>query len=583
MSHDSINQVPNNRPQCSEVPDHIFDREWRNKKREDSREAPGNISINSNPGVDASQPPYEVNEDILDPGVITQNLRIEALDPSFSLHELLQSHDINFTLSPESHQIDIKYRSPFSWTVWKKTGVLCGAFIAALLAAYSAGAYALASEPLRAKWQVTSAEYNVGITLFVAGFGFAPMIMAPVSEAHGRYWVFVGAGAVFFLGTLGCAITSSYAGMLISRLVTGSGASIFATLVGGVVSDLFHKEDRNTPMALYTMSIMIGTGLGPLVSGVVADALGWKWIFWLQLIAIGLTTLSIFFFFDETRSNVLLNRKCASLNQLYAETRLCTTKECEQSVRHPRPIRLHFQAEQKDVPRINLAYIGRSFAFPLKLLVTEPVVFWFSAWVSFAWAILYMQFSSIGLTFRDVYRFTNTEVGAVYTAVVAGSTLSTAISIVQDPILRRLWPHRMATPEGRLHSACIQSVLLPAGLFWFGWTARRSISWAVPATAVGACTMGIFSIYLAVFNYLADTYHRYASSALAAQSMCRNLLAGIFPLVTDIMLRNLTYAGAGSLLGGIGVLLTGIPWLLSLFGQTIRARSSFARELLEGQ
>lgn len=32
--------------------------------------------------------------------------------------------------------------------------------------------------------------------------------------------------------------------------------------------------------------------------------------------------------------------------------------------------------------------------------------------------------------------------------------------------------------------------------------------------------MGIFSVYLAVFNYLADTYHRYASSAIAAQSCC---------------------------------------------------------------
>lgn len=41
---------------------------------------------------------------------------------------------------------------------------------------------------------------------------------------------------------------------------------------------------------------------------------------------------------------------------------------------------------------------------------------------------------------------------------------------------------------------------------------------------------GIFSIYLAVFNYLADSYHRYASSALAAQSFSRNMLAGAFPL-----------------------------------------------------
>lgn len=62
--------------------------------------------------------------------------------------------------------------------------------------------------------------------------------------------------------------------------------------------------------------------------------------------------------------------------------------------------------------------------------------------------------------------------------------------------------------------------MMPAGLFWFGWTSFPSIPWIVPSLAVGCATMGIFSIYLAVFNYLADTYHRYASSALAAQSCC---------------------------------------------------------------
>ena len=53
--------------------------------------------------------------------------------------------------------------------------------------------------------------------------------------------------------------------------------------------------------------------------------------------------------------------------------------------------------------------------------------------------------------------------------------------------------------------------------------------------------MGIFSIYLAVFNYLADTYHRYASSALAAQSFCAFLSS---PL-RRAMLYGLTVLKAG--------------------------------------
>lgn len=101
-----------------------------------------------------------------------------------------------------------------------------------------------------------------------------------------------------------------------------------------------------------------------------------------------------------------------------------------------------------------------------------------------------------------------------------GVILATIMSIGQDKIASRfkLLP---PTAEGRLYFSCIESAFMPIGLFWFGWTSYPSIPYIVPALAVGCATMGIFSIYLAVFNYLADTYHRYASSAIAAQSCCK--------------------------------------------------------------
>ena len=510
----------------------------------------------------------------------TQLLGLDALDLTFSLPDLLiaKGFDASYASQYADHVLEgtctRKYLSPYSWPMGRKVLVLCGPFVASTLAAYSAGAYALASEPLRDLWRLTYAEYNAGITLFVAGFGFAPMILAPFSEAYGRYSVFVGAGVVFVLGTLGCAVTASYAGMMISRFITGSGASIFATLTAGVISDLFAKEDRNTPMALYSLTVMVGTGLGPLISGILISYLEWKWIFYVQIISVGVTTLVIGFFFKETRSNVILKAKCERLNKLHHDITQLPSPSPLSS--HSPQIRFHPHVEER---QINLSIIWQSFAFPMKLLFRESVVFWFSVWVSFAWAILYMQFTSIGIAFRDVYDFNSMQVGAIYTAVIAGSILGAAVSIIQDPIFRKFWPQRMDSPEGRLHSACIQSMFLPIGLFWFGWTANPRISWVSPSLAIMSCTMGIFSIYLAVFNYLADTYSQYASSALAAQSMCRNLLAGIFPLVTDMMLRNLTYRGAGSLLGGIGLLLTAIPWLLSVFGPRIRARSPFASDL----
>lgn len=93
--------------------------------------------------------------------------------------------------------------------------------------------------------------------------------------------------------------------------------------------------------------------------------------------------------------------------------------------------------------------------------------------------------------------------------------------------------------------------------------------------------MGVFSVYLAVFNYLADIYHIYASSALAAQSFCRNMAAGAFPIFVSAMFRTLTYQGAGSLLGGVSLALTAVPWILVFYGPRIRAKSKIARQLLE--
>ncbi|KAG5754841.1 hypothetical protein H9Q70_002552 [Fusarium xylarioides] len=373
--------------------------------------------------------------------------------------------------------------------------------MASTLAAYAAGAYALASEPLRAKWDISDTLFNIGISLFVVGFAFTPMILAPISETHGRYWTFVGSGVVFFLGTLGCAVTESYAGMMISRLITGNGAAVFATLTGGVVSDLYRKEDRNTPMALYSMTIMISASLGPLISGSVVDLLGWRWIFFIQAIAIGITTTTLFFLFEETRSNVLLRRKCFALKTIPIKTSAGKL--------------IKFAPAMEEHLNIEVSIVWRGFSFPLRLLLKEPIVFCMSLWVSFAWAIMYMQFSSIGLVFRSVYDFGNAKAGAVYTATIVGSIVGIGLSLLQEPVIKRVLPQKkpLSTPEQRLLSPCIQSILLPIGLFWFFMTARPGISWVCPCIALGACSMGIFSIYLAVFNYLADTYHGYASSA----------------------------------------------------------------------
>lgn len=551
------------------------------------------------------------------------------------------------------------YLNPTEWPAHRKAYHLLLCNLATLLTAYTAGSYSPPADVMEAEFGAPRAAVMTGITTFCTGFALAPMVLAPLSEINGRYPVFVVSGVLFVVFQLACGLVPDLAGMLVARFLVGVGGSVFSTMIGGVIADLWDKEGRNTPMALFSGSVLLGTGLGPLVSSVMVYRFGgggnaWRWVFWHQVIMGGVLMILITVLFKESRGSVVLSRRARALSKWYEAreqagyygvwvrdpaggettarssndgddtTTGAGTEEDKAVSTPPRPtvgvvtnaqlVRLRWRVKS-DEERSSLGkMISISVYRPLHLLVTEPVVFFFSLWVSFAWAVLYLTFASIPYVFETVYGWNMESSGYIFSAMMIGSVLSTIIGIWQDRLLRhpqwkaedwssdesssdsagtqqqkrtgqarfygflrRHFP--VEAPESRLYFTCVTATLLPVGLFIFGFTSTPGSHWISPAIAICLATMGIYSVYLATFNYLADVYQMYASSALAAQSCCRNLLGGVFPLVSLPLFKNLGSARAGAVLGGIALGLTFVPWVLVFFGPKIRARSVFAVNL----
>jgi MFS family permease len=523
------------------------------------------------------------------------------------------------------------YVDPMRWPKARKNLMIFLSCIATTLTAYTAGAYSPPVDIIAAELGTTREVALLGVTTFCLGFAFAPMVLAPFSEINGRYPVFAIAGIFFTVFQGVCSVVTTAPGMLLARFIHGAGGSVFSTMVGGVISDLYDKEGRNTPMALFSGSVLVGTGLGPLVSSIIIQTVGshgyaWKWVFWHQVIADFVLIVAVASLFKESRGSVILSKKAKALNQWYeemeeegffgvwlredtatvlhgAQQRLAATAK-----RHaPLPRRIRWTTID-DEERGSLAtMISTSLTRPFHLLFTEPIAFFFSLWVAFAWAVLYLTFGSIPLVFRRQYNFSIEQSGFVFVAMIVGALLATILGIYQESLLkhpswvgkpvdsggdrggkkageperRGLWAFirrnfPAESPESRLYFTCFTAVFLPAGLYLFGFSAEPSTHWIVPTIGIGLATMGIYCIYLAAFNYLADIYNKYASSALAAQSFCRNILGGVFPLVTAMLFINLGEDDAGAVLGTIAAILTLVPWALVLYGERIRARSRFA-------
>ncbi|KAH7020460.1 major facilitator superfamily domain-containing protein [Ilyonectria destructans] len=534
------------------------------------------------------------------------------------------------------------YTNPMEWPTARKNTMLGLSCIAMVATGYTAGSYSPPIPLMASEFGVSQLAVVTGITSFTAGFGLAPMVLAPFSEINGRYPVFVVAGFFYVAFEAVCGIVNNLAGMVVARFLCGTGGSVFSAMVGGLITDLWHKDERNTPMALFSGSVFIGTGLGPLLSSVIVQRVGgegyemtgptapWRWIFWHQAIYGTVLMLAITAFFYETRASVLLQRKADRLNRWYEKLEQrgvygawvpnavtdqqsqfsssverfkafqAPSRAQETSPRGLELQRIRWITEQGEHGMSVTALISASVSRPFHLLFTDSIIFYFSLWVSFAWAILYLTFGSIPLIFSRQYSFNIEQTGYVFASMVVGSILATALGIYQERLLEHpSWQHRTATtenreskfwdfmrrrfpveaPESRLYPTCITSVLLPIGLYLFGFTFDPSIHWIVPAIAIALATMGIYFIYLSTFNYFADSYQSYASSALASQSFCRNMLGGAFPLAVGPLFTNLGEDAAGGLLGAIATILTIIPWVLAFYGEHIRKRSKFAVSL----
>ena len=365
---------------------------------------------------------------------------------------------------------------------------------------------------------------------------------------------------LFLVFLLPSALAQNFATIVVTRFFCGGASSVAINIVGGTTTDIWKGDrERSLPMSIFGMTSVVGIALGPFIGGAIQSGLPWHWIYWIQLIVDGPLLPVFYLILTETRGDCILAKRAQKMRKEGYVNR--------------------FAASEIRKPGI-LQALKISFMRPTKMLATEFVVSSFTLWVSFAWGILFLFQSSVPIVFSELYGFNTFQTSLIQLALSLGAIVGTIVNPIQDKLYLKSAARNMERPgkpilEARLYFAVPGSLIFTVGMFWYGWSSYPHIHWIVPALGIGCVGYGIYGIYLAVVNYLADAYEKYAASALSAAPMGRNVFGAFLPLATPALYKNLPFPWASSLLAFVGLVLSGVPILLLLKGEAIRARSPF--------
>lgn len=168
------------------------------------------------------------------------------------------THEVPFIV--EYRQIDRQDAMSFSrgrkWAI-----ALCQA-LSFFAVTFGSSVYASGIPEVMESLHVSAEVATLGLALYVLGFALGPILWAPMSEVYGRRITFVVSYTVYVAFTAAVPFSPNITCLLVLRFLASAFGSSAQTNPGGMIADMFSKEERGLVMGVFAASPFLGPALG---------------------------------------------------------------------------------------------------------------------------------------------------------------------------------------------------------------------------------------------------------------------------------------------------------------------------------
>ena len=134
---------------------------------------------------------------------------------------------------------------------------------------------------LQNEFHLTNTESGLLGSSFLLVYGLTTLPLGVWADRGIRKNIIAICAGVWSVATAFAGFTRNFAQLLITRTFLGIGEAGYAPASLSLIGDFFPQGQRGRVLSIWSVSNLLGTALGMILGGIVADEFGWRWAFYM--------------------------------------------------------------------------------------------------------------------------------------------------------------------------------------------------------------------------------------------------------------------------------------------------------------
>ncbi len=136
-------------------------------------------------------------------------------------------------------------------------------------------------EPIKRELHFTDAQLGWTLSAFMLTYSVTSPLFGRLGDLMTRKYLISAGVALWSFATAGAGLARSFWHMFVPRSLVGIGEASYATLAPTIITDFYERERRGRALAVFYAAIPVGSALGFVLGGKLAEIYGWRAAFFM--------------------------------------------------------------------------------------------------------------------------------------------------------------------------------------------------------------------------------------------------------------------------------------------------------------